>query len=127
MPLVEAVRELAGIPPPPPPSQPPSPSPPPPTPPPPTSPSPRHPPFAPLPAGATIVSTPATVVALSLTIGGDLTSFDAAQEASLKSTLEAELGCLPPACLLELTLSGASISVEARLPRTLKGRARKPQ
>jgi hypothetical protein len=62
-----------------------------------------------------VVETVATVVELGLTISADLASFGEAEQASLKTTLELELGCFPPACLLELRLSASSVAVSAIL------------
>jgi len=89
------------FPPPAPPSPPPSP--------------PAFSPFSPVAAGVTIVSVPATVVTLGLTIAGDVSSFGEEEQASLKSTLQDELSCHEPDCFLELRASAASVSVTAIL------------
>ena len=82
---------------------------------PPHQPPPRHPPFAPLDAGVTVVAEVATVVELGLTIAGDLASFDKAQQAALKLTLADLLSCQEPSCFLELRVAAASVSVTAIL------------
>lgn len=80
---------------------------------PPPSPPPSHPPFSPLMDGVSVVPTPATVVEIRLTISRDLASFDDAARAGLASAIGTELNCHEPACILELRLSAASISVTA--------------
>jgi len=103
----------------PPPPLPPSPSPSPPTPPPPTPP-PRPPPpsfspFSPLASGEVIVARPSTVVEVGLSLAGEVSAFDDARRASLKTALKAQLGCVEPICFLELRISSASVGVAAIL------------
>ena len=62
-----------------------------------------------------MVSVPASVVTISLTIAGDLASFGPAQEASLKTSLRKELSCEEPACFLSVRLKAGSINVETSL------------
>lgn len=62
-----------------------------------------------------MVSVPASVVTVGLTIAGDLASFGPAQEASLKTSLRKELSCEEPACFLSVRLRAGSINVETSL------------
>ena len=62
-----------------------------------------------------MVSVPASVVTVGLTIAGDLASFGPAQEASLKTSLRKELSCAEPACFLSVRLKAGSINVESSL------------
>ena len=109
-------------PPPPSPSPPPpSPSPPPPSPstrdelfaiPPPPSVPPRAPPFSPLAAGVEVVEAQATVISMSLTISGDVSSVGDAEQEALKSTFATELSCYKPNCILTLRVSAGSVNIE---------------
>lgn len=96
--------------PPPPPSTPPST--PPPSPPP---PCPAYPPFSPLIAGEEVVNVVASVITLSLTLAGDVSSFGASERANLAATLRTTLTCEEPTCYLELRITSSSIAVEALL------------
>ena len=76
---------------------------------------PSFPPFPPLSEGTSVVTVLATVVSIGLTITGDVFSFGDEAKDALKSTLQAALSCTAPACFLELTITPASIAVEAKL------------
>ena len=73
------------------------------------------PPIPPLDDGATATPTLATVVAISLTIAGDLSTFDAALQADLSASLRRSLICEEPRCHLALSATAASVSVVAML------------
>ena len=100
-------------PPPPSPSPPPpSPSPPPPSPPspPPAPPAPYFPPFPPITeSGQSIASVVATVVRLGLTIGGDVSSWDAPMIRSVLRNLRGPLKCQLPTCVISVRASAGSV------------------
>ena len=100
--------------PPPPSLPPPSPPPEPPAPPPPLHPPPlpSYPPFSPLEAGVTVVSVPATVITVSLTVSGDVSSFDESAQASLQSAMQSYFDCYNP-CVLQLRIASASTLIDA--------------
>jgi hypothetical protein len=71
--------------------------------------------------GEAIVEVTATVVSLGLTIGGDVASFGAAEQADLASNLRSTLSCVEPICILELRLSSAGsivVDVVLTIPET---------
>lgn len=73
------------------------------------------PPFAPLSEGAVIVELPATVITFSLTIAGDVSTFEDRERQQLARVLEQALECNMPWCLLMLRWSSGSIRVDAQL------------
>ena len=62
-----------------------------------------------------MVSVPATVVSVGLTLGGTIEDFDETAQTALATSLKDTLGCFEPACFLRLVVSAGSVSVQAQL------------
>ena len=74
------------------------------------------PPYPPTRSGESVIDALATLVTFSLTIQGDAASFDDTARGVLTRNLADALGCVPPACLLELRLGApASIQVDVTI------------
>ena len=76
----------------------------------------------------TDVPVTADVVTFDLVISGSMDSFGTSAKESLKTNLRAKLNCNPPACLLEITLSSASVKVGVKvtIPRCRTAPSRRP-
>jgi hypothetical protein len=65
--------------------------------------------------GEVIAETSATVLQMSLTLAGDISTFGATERAALAASLSQLLGCFKPSCYLSLSVTGGSVSVMATL------------
>jgi hypothetical protein len=80
---------------------------------PPPPPPPVFPPLHPTGEGVSVVEIHAAVIDISLTIGGDMSSFDDDARQRLTERLQAQLVCQAPTCYIQLGASAGSVVVTA--------------
>ena len=65
--------------------------------------------------GSTLVRANATLLIMRFTVAETIESFTAAKQDTFRTLLSTALECYSPDCLIELVVSAASVTVEARI------------